>query len=310
MFLSVVMYHYVRDLPRTPWPRIKGVLLDDFRRQLASYRDRFEMATLESALAFLSGTYNPPRPMCLLTFDDGLKEHYADVTPLLARAGVHGVFFLQTSAPLGRVAAVHKQHFLLAALGFESYRSRFIARLTCATLNPSLDVDDEQVRRVYRWDPIDVARFKYLVNFVIADDIRLPILDELFSEVLGGEQEFARRLYIDWAEAREMQAAGMVLGGHSHAHEVLSKMTRPALRHDLVQCGTLLGTHLRPQPLWPFSYPYGHADATSANEVRQIGFSCAFTTQVGPNDPGGDVFRIRRFDPKDAAEVTVQLCTS
>lgn len=29
--LHVVMYHYIRDLPRTPFPRIKGMLLSSFQ---------------------------------------------------------------------------------------------------------------------------------------------------------------------------------------------------------------------------------------------------------------------------------------
>src|ERR671919_601084 len=48
--LHVVMYHYVRDLPNTPFPRIKGMLIKDFRQQLAALQQCYEMATLESAL--------------------------------------------------------------------------------------------------------------------------------------------------------------------------------------------------------------------------------------------------------------------
>ena len=29
--LRVVMYHYVRDLASTPFPKLKGMLLEDFR---------------------------------------------------------------------------------------------------------------------------------------------------------------------------------------------------------------------------------------------------------------------------------------
>ena len=86
--LYVVMYHYVRDLPHTPFPRIKGMLTSAFRQQLTALQSLYEMATLESALDFLRGRYTPSRPLCLLTFDDGLKEHYTDVTPILVDTGV------------------------------------------------------------------------------------------------------------------------------------------------------------------------------------------------------------------------------
>src|SRR6266850_5047152 len=95
--LNVVMYHYVRDLPGTRFPRIKGLMADDFRRQVAWLNERYEMATLESALALLAGSYQPKRDLCLLTFDDGLKDHYTEVLPLLAELRIEGLFFIITS---------------------------------------------------------------------------------------------------------------------------------------------------------------------------------------------------------------------
>src|SRR6267142_7020306 len=95
--LRVVMYHYVRDLPNTSFPRIKGMLISDFRQQLVALQNQYEMATLESALDFLQGVYSPSRDLCLLTFDDGLKDHYSEVTPILVDFGVQGIFFVITS---------------------------------------------------------------------------------------------------------------------------------------------------------------------------------------------------------------------
>src|SRR5215472_11211452 len=92
--LRVVMYHYVRDLPRTQFPRLKGILLEDFRHQVNELSSQYEMASVESALDFMTGEYRPRRDLCLLTFDDGLKEHYTDVTPILAEKRIRGVFFL------------------------------------------------------------------------------------------------------------------------------------------------------------------------------------------------------------------------
>ena len=91
--LRVVKYKYVRDLPRTPFPKLCGMLLDDFRDQVASLSAQFEMASLESAIDFMAGEYRPRRDLCLLTFDDGLKEHYTEVTPILHDRRIRAVFF-------------------------------------------------------------------------------------------------------------------------------------------------------------------------------------------------------------------------
>jgi peptidoglycan/xylan/chitin deacetylase (PgdA/CDA1 family) len=310
--LHVVMYHYVRDLSRTRWPKLHAVLLDDFRRQVSALSDGYEMATLESALAFLDGRYRPRRSLCLLTFDDGLKEHCAAVTPILHDAGVHGIFMVQTSGPEGKVAAVHKNHFLLAAVDFEEYRARFLARLESLCHGPRAAFDNHDVRRAYRWDSLEIAQFKYLVNFIVAEPVRQQILDELFDEYLGSERPFAVHLYINWAEARDMQSAGMVIGGHSHDHASLPALADEAKRADLTRSVALLRDHLNPQPAWPFSYPYGAVDDTTVAILRELGFACAFTTALGTNATGADPFRIGRMDPKDVARPSsvLQPCTS
>ena len=68
------------------------MLLDEFRSQVKALPDVFEMATLESAFEFLNGKYTPRRDLCLMTFDDGLREHYADVTPILAESRFRAFF--------------------------------------------------------------------------------------------------------------------------------------------------------------------------------------------------------------------------
>jgi peptidoglycan/xylan/chitin deacetylase (PgdA/CDA1 family) len=299
--LNVVMYHYVRDLPSTRFPRIKGLLSDDFRRQVAWLSEHQEMATLESALAFLNGHYQPDRDLCLLTFDDGLKDHYTEVLPILSERRIEGLFFIITSCLEGRVVSVHKNHFLMAALGFDQYRQVFLNRLAALSPESSTEVDMKQVQHTYRWDGPDVAAFKYLLNFHLEETLRDRILDDLFVEYLGDESAFARDLYLSWDEAREMQACGMVMGGHSHSHVALATMDSDRQRADLETCAGMLDERLRPQTFWPFSYPYGKTNSfnlLTIEVIQDLGFACAFATEVGDNQVGQDLFSIRRIDTK------------
>jgi peptidoglycan/xylan/chitin deacetylase (PgdA/CDA1 family) len=301
--LRVVMYHYVRDLPRTRFPQIKGMLTSDFAAQVAMLAERHEMATLESALAFLNGAYAPKRDLCLLTFDDGLKEHYAQVTPILAERNIQGIFGLITECVEGhRVALVHKNHFLMAALDFGTYERAFRGEL--AQIAPELDVavDPSVAARTYRWDTPDVAAFKYLLNFKLPESTKSQILDALFTRHLGDEGQFARELYVTWDEAREMQSAGMLIGGHTHRHLALSSLSDGEQLDDLTTCTGLLKARLRPQAAWPFTYPYGKRDSFNEHAVatlRALDYACAFATEVGDNEPGQSRYEIRRIDPKD-----------
>jgi len=303
--LHTVMYHYVRDLPRTRFPRIKGMLLAEFRAQVATLAEAYEMATLESALAFLHGDYKPKRDLCLLTFDDGLKEHFAEVTPILAARKIQGLFFVITSAlEEHRVAAVHMNHFLMAALEFSEYQQAFLDRLRDKAPDaPRIeDLNAEQIRHTYRWDEPAVAAFKFLFNFKLDAALRDEIVREIFVERFGNEAEFARELYLNWDAARQMQQAGMLIGGHSHRHQALATMTDEAQVDDLNQCHQLLRQHLNAQPWWPFTYPYGKRhtfNQTTVRQLQRLGFACSFATEVGAAAPGEDVFAIRRMDCKD-----------
>lgn len=303
--LHVATYHYVRDLPRTRFPQIKGMLLNDFREQVKALPNAFEMATLESAVAFLTGKYRPRRDLCLMTFDDGLREHYADITPILAEQRIQGLFFLITSCLEDCVVvSVHMNHFLMAQLGFKSYQSEFVQTVREMGFGEQLETqcDPCVFQRTYPLDTPEVAQFKYFFNFVLSPRTRDLAVRTLFKKYLGDEQEFGGELYLNWSEAREMQQAGMVIGGHSHEHRPLATLRYPELYVDLTRNWELIQKNLAPQEVWPFSYPYGKADSFNRNTVeilRQLGYRLALCTEPGNNLPGVDLFAVRRVDCKD-----------
>jgi peptidoglycan/xylan/chitin deacetylase (PgdA/CDA1 family) len=309
--LRVVMYHYVRDLPRTDFPNLNGILLDDFRRQVAELSSRFEIASIESALDFLTGEYRPRRDLCLLTFDDGLREHYTDVMPFLQEKRIRGVFFLITGClEEKKMAAIHMHQFLMAALGFNDYADAFFRKVVsmCPDAFAPLNVDADRAAQTYPWDPPEIARFKYLFHFGMDPDLRDRAVRELFTQHIGDEASFAESLYLNWEEARKMQKAGMAIGGHTHQHRPLSQMNARELTLDLETNYRLLRQKLMPQAVWSFSYPYGKKDSFHLRAVRklqQLGFRCAFSTEIGDNRRGSDRYMVGRTDCKKTLAASV-----
>lgn len=303
--LLVVTYHYVRELAGSRYPGINGLSIDAFRQQIVELRARCEMATLESALAFLAGEYRPTRHLCLLTFDDGFKDHVSSVMPILTEHGVEGVFFVITSCLEDRtVAAVHKSHFLMADLGFVEYRRRFLARSAEYQSASDASSPSTDAAHAYPFDSFEVAQFKFLFNFRMPVALRDRVVNELFADVFGDEQGFGADLYLSWDDARAMSRSGMIVGGHSHRHHALAVLDPNDVHADIADCARLLRCRLNGQALWPFSYPYGTPrafDSKTAEIVRSNEFCCAFTTEAGTNDAHQDLFRLRRFDTNDAA---------
>jgi hypothetical protein len=301
--LHIVMYHYVRDLPRTRFPQIKGMLLDDFRQQVIDLSDQFDMPSLEACISYLRGDYEPRRDMCLLTFDDGLKEHYQEVTPILAERRIPGVFHAITACSGGKtVVPVHMNHFLMAGLDFDIYRKELMEQIGVGDEAMAF-VNVEDARRTYPWDTAEVAAFKYFFNFIVEPAVRDSAVKILFEKHIGPEQKFSKELYFNWDEAREMQAFGMAIGGHTDMHRPLSTLSSMDLKSDLEECTSTLHHVLRPQPVWAFCYPYGKRDSYTPETVsmlRELGWDCGFTTESTPNEPGQDLFAISRVDCKKA----------
>jgi peptidoglycan/xylan/chitin deacetylase (PgdA/CDA1 family) len=304
--LHVVMYHYVRDLPGTRYPKIKGMMLNEFRRQIAWLASHYEMATLEAALAFLRGAYRPSKDLCIFTFDDGLKEHYTDVAPILSEYKIQGLFGVITSCIEDHIVApVHMNHFLMADMGFEAYRSAFLQQLSDVEPGAlsSAYVDSKVAQKSYPLDTPEIATFKFLFNFTLDATVRDSIVKNLFEAYLGDQKDFAQELYMSWDEIRQLQRAGMLVAGHTHWHRPLSTLTNEELDTDLCISRTLLDQNLDPQQLWPFSYPYGKKNSYSSRAIgllQQLGYACAFNTEDGANAPGTPMFEVNRIDCKGA----------
>lgn len=302
--LRVVMYHYVRDLHGTAFPKIKGLPLSEFRHQIAELSSIFEMATLEAAVAFLRGEYHSKRDLCLLSFDDGLRDHFTNVLPVLAERRIPGIFGIITGCVEDNVVApVHMNHFLTAALEFAEYRRALYQEVEnrAPGLLGRVKVDHEAAQRSYPLDTPEMASFKLLVNFLLPAQVRDAAIRGLFLRFLGDEASFARELYMSWNEIRQLQSEGMILAGHTHSHRPLSTLSPAELDNDIDTNRTLLDLRAQSQHLWPFSYPYGKRNSYSAAviaRVRSAGFDCAFGTEADHNLPGCSLFELCRTDCK------------
>lgn len=303
--LMVVMYHYVGDTTALGLPRLRSMDTAAFAAQVDALCARREPATLDSALDFLAGTYDSRRDLFLLTFDDGLRGHGEQVFPILRSRGVQGLFMVTTSCLEDeRVLGVHKNQLLTATLDPADYERAVRTRVADLLGEIAPPPPDDVVRRWYRWDGLDAARFKYFLNCQVPAPTREAVLDELFARYFGDEPGFSKRLYLTWPELVAMQADGMLVGGHSHRHQAMAELEPDRQRDDLERSLDVLRRRIRPQSAWPFSYPFGNPDSFTPATVRilgEVGYRCAFARERGANLPGQDIFRIHRVDPKDIA---------
>lgn len=92
--------------------------------------------------------------------------------------------------------------------------------------------------------------------------------------------------WVTWEEIKEMEAAGMEIGGHTRTHPELTKiMTDKELDKEIAGGKKIIEDHLG-HPVEVFAYPFGLEDERVVAAVARAGYSLGRTLSPGVwNDP-------------------------
>lgn len=114
---SIIMYHYVRELPYTRYPEIKGLKKSLFREQLLYIQKHYTFVSHRDLISAAYEGKELPDNAVWLTFDDAYSDHYVNVFPILDEMGIEGAFFPPVKAIVNHeVLDVNKIHFILASV--------------------------------------------------------------------------------------------------------------------------------------------------------------------------------------------------
>jgi peptidoglycan/xylan/chitin deacetylase (PgdA/CDA1 family) len=303
--LAIVMYHYVRDLPRTQFPGIKGLLTEKFEGQLDYISSHYSVCKLTDVVAASRGEYELPPNACVLTFDDGLADHYQTVFPRLLDRGFTGAFF-PPSRPVEEhcVLDVHKIQFLLAATTnpnelmqellhqIDEYRGQF----TIAS--------ESELRRQFalpsRFDTGDVVFIKRMLQWVLPEQVRSEITNQLFQKYVSRDQTaFAQELYMDVPQMRQLHSAGMEIGGHGYSHLWLGQLSRDDQSEEIRRTFSFLSTLLERRPSkWAMCYPFGSYNSETLGLLAEMDCAIGLTTKMGLANLSQPL-ELDRFDTND-----------
>ncbi|MDC2956448.1 polysaccharide deacetylase family protein [Streptomyces gilvifuscus] len=105
---------------------------------------------------------------------------------------------------------------------------------------------------------------------------------------------------LDWDQVREIAAADVEIGGHSHTHPQLDQLDDERLRHELAHCRDIVTDALGTAPV-SFAYPYGYSSRRVREAVRETGYAQALAV--------GNALARRRQGPYALQRVTVRRST-
>lgn len=260
------MYHYVRPETNLP-PDYYYLDLDDFRRQLDFFEEEFGFVGRESFLDTIHGRRDSLPEGVVLTFDDGLRDHYEFVFPELRERNLWGIFYVPTGPyENGELLDVHRIHLLL---------SRTSGARLLEVVRDIIDEDmvphrrrEEFRKQTYRThdDAVATKETKRILNYYVADEYQTQVLDQIGARI-DMESVSVSDYYIGFDELREMHEYGMTIGAHTVTHPVLSKLDNREQESEIVDSFSYLDGVVDTLDNRTFCYPYGHD--SSFNETTE-----------------------------------------
>jgi peptidoglycan/xylan/chitin deacetylase (PgdA/CDA1 family) len=308
MKLSIIMYHYVRDLRRSRFPDLKALQSERFREQIAYIKEHYSVISGDELLAAAearSWDALPPSAL-LLTFDDGYMDHFTQVFPILRRANVPGCFFPPAQCVLDdHVLDVNKIHFVLASVPDK----QVIVDCIFGMLDEyGPDYETEGADRYWtklavasRFDPKEIVFIKRILQRELPEELRQIIINRLFREYVSSDEvSFARELYMSLDQIVCMRESGMFVGSHGSGHYWLDGLD-PARQKQDVELGLELLRRIGARlDGWIMSYPYGAYNDCLLSILRSTGCRIGLTTKVGIADLDLDnLLTLPRLDTHD-----------
>lgn len=302
--LTIVMYHYVRNIKSSQYQNIKGLETDGFRRQLDYLSDNLNIIKAEVLIDFVKNDIQLPKNSCLLTFDDGYKDHLTFVLPELLKRKLQGSFFPPVKPVLEReILDVNRIHFILAC-------TNDFSKLVYDVDNLCIDhgitpVDLISFKSKYaipsRYDTADVMYVKHVLQHVLSEDIRNSISSKLFQKYVNRtELEFADELYLSIDETKKLIESGMYVGSHGYRHLWLDKENYESQSSEIDSSLKFLKDVGASTNNWIMCYPYGAYNDDTLSILKERNCAVGLTTKVGLAKVSRDFsLELARFDTND-----------
>ena len=284
-YLTTIMYHYVRDRGEAQHPAMKGITVHQFEEQIVYFKRFYNFVSISDCIAYLDcDDHTMPENPILLTFDDAYIDHYKNVFPILKKHKIQGAFFAPVKAiKRNKVLDVNKIHLILASCPINILLNETRKKLSEHRAEFSLQDYNYYFNKLAHKNHLDckeIIFFKRLFQCELEYDLRSMIIDELFQKyVTDNEPAFARTLYMNTDNMREMIEGGMFFGVHGNNHLWLNKISPKEQEDEITLSLDFLSDVGMSMTNWIISYPYGAYNDALLRLLRSLHCKLAFTTK-------------------------------
>lgn len=283
--LYISMYHYVRDIEHSRYPKIKGLDVHLFREQIEFMKKNFSIVTMEQVMDAIEGKSELPNNAMLLTFDDGYIDNYTYVLPILEEAKIQGSFFIPGKTfSTNQLLDVNKIHYILASAQMNHLIGDVYERMNYYRGQefdyPSNEELFVEYGKANRFDDKETIFVKRILQTVLPEQLRNRISSDLFKKYVGvSEEQLACELYMTEEQIRTMRRHGMFIGCHGYDHYWLGNLSPDQMRRDITKALEVLDEFLD-RKKWVMKFPYGNYNSQVLEFIENQGARIGLTTEV------------------------------
>lgn len=265
--MKIVMYHYLRNFNKN-YPKLKYLNKKKFIKQLNFFERKYGVVNSIDWKKLLKNNFNTNLKKVLLTFDDGLLEHFNFVYKELKKKNFIGIFFVPSYIfeKKNNLLNVHKIHLLLAKIPIKKLSRQL--NLILLKFNYNLNKRKLFNHSYSKHQDIDnVKNFKRILNY----DLSLKQSDKILNELIKiNKINFKKNnFYLSKKNLKIMSQNKMIIGSHSHNHPVLSNLSYKDQLNEITNSVKILSKVIKKKIIL-FSYPFGIKNTFNLNTFKAL----------------------------------------
>ena len=294
-------YHYLRlNKQSDPFPRILGTNIDEFQNHLSMLQKNYHVISLKDALSISTGGdgFNKKNTGILITFDDGLSDHYT-AAKILSELNISAIFFIPTCILEEKLPANPTIiHYTIAVFGIEKFLKEFREILVNNKLDKKLfDIQYSKDKD----NVLDIiskikSTFKYKLGYYNSRKILLDIYKNLFSSEY---KNMLSTIHLTESQIREMLEMGHYVGTHTYSHisVAATELNSDDFIKEIISPKNYLEQKFNTK-VNSFSYPFGGKnDCLSSSELikKTSEYNLAFTVEEILNTRNTSPYQLGRY---------------
>jgi peptidoglycan/xylan/chitin deacetylase (PgdA/CDA1 family) len=293
------MYHYIRSSDENNLKYLNFLDIKEFQKQLDYFDNNFSFVTEKEFKNFVNGKLNMDSSKVLLTFDDGIKDHYKYVFPILKERNIFGIFFIPSYQLFNnKLLDVHRIHFLRGFYGSEDLWNKIKRHISDKDMRILLN--EKKNKNLYNNQILTENDWmlKTFLNYIVSEEDKKILLDELMLSF--NEEEIHKHYYMTLHEIKEISKNGFWIGGHSNTHKILANLKYLDQYEEIEKSLLIVKMFTKKSNPIGFSYPYGldktyNEDTIEILKNNNVKYAFVFDNNLGEEDVS-DKFRLSRVD--------------